>query len=72
MIIYLGVVMFAIFHETHTPEKVLSDSDFWIRHAEVWIRIELIVFFFQILCSCIFLAVMQCKGEFGKNLDPNF
>ena len=57
MIIYLGVVMFAIFHETHVTNESLNNKDFWIRHSEVWIRIELIVFFVQILSSCLFLMV---------------
>ena len=46
MVFYLGCIMFAIYHETHTkPEEGIKNSDFWIRHSEVWIRIELIIFF---------------------------
>lgn len=72
MILYLGTVLFAIYHETHTSEKSLNDGDFWIRHSEVWIRLELIVFFFQILCSSLFLLAIQINGELGNNNDPNF
>jgi cytochrome bd-type quinol oxidase subunit 2 len=71
MVFYLGVIMFAIFHETHTTDAML-DKDFWIRHSEVWIRIELIIFFIQILCSTIFLMGVQINGEMGRNNDPNF
>jgi hypothetical protein len=72
MVIYLGTVMYAIFHETHTTNDAMKVDDFWIRHSEVWIRIELIVFFFQILCSSLFLMAIQINGELGNNNDPNF
>jgi hypothetical protein len=45
MFLYLSFIMYAIFHETQILDAVNSD-DYWIRHAEVWIRMELIVFFF--------------------------
>ena len=72
MIIYLGTILFAVFHETKTTVAALNDDDFWIRHSEVWIRIELIVFFVQILCSSLYLLVIQINGELGYNNDPNF
>ena len=72
MVFYLGCILFAVFHETHTTTEAMKDPDFWLRHSEVWIRIELIVFFFQILCSCLFLLAIQINGELGNNNDPNF
>ena len=62
---YLGAILFAVYHECQITVAALSDEDFWIRHAEVWIRIELVVFFVQILCSSVFLIYMQIKGELG-------
>jgi hypothetical protein len=45
MFFYLSFIMYAIFHETQSGDA-LSSNDWWERHAEVWIRIELIIFFF--------------------------
>lgn len=38
----------------------------------MWILIELLVFFGQVLCSVFFLFIIQLKGEFGFNMDPTF
>ena len=72
MVFYLGAILYAIFHETHIDtNEILETGGFWIRHAEVWIRIELIVFFMQILCSSLYLFIVQIRGELGRNNDPN-
>lgn len=73
MFFYLCSILFAIFHETQ-PETAdaLKNKDWWIRHAEVFILIELVIFFSQILCSTFFLIGLQIRGELGYNNDPNF
>ena len=72
MVIYLGAVLYAIFHETHMDQSdVIINGGFWVRHAEVWIRIELVVFFMQIFSSTIFLFFVQIRAELGRDNDPN-
>ena len=70
MIVYTGSIIFAIFHETHTIDGI-SNKDFWISHSEVFILLELLVFFGQILCSTIFLFIVQMQGECGVVNDVN-
>jgi len=61
--------MLAIYHETHTRGALKSD-DYWIRHSEMFILIELLVFFGQILCSTFFILGIQIRGELGYDNDP--
>jgi hypothetical protein len=73
MFFYLATIIYAIYHETHTnTTKTLNDGDYFISHAEVWILIELVVFFAQTLCSTFFILGMQIRGELGHNNDPLF
>lgn len=71
MFFYLGAAMYALFHETQT-RKALENPDRWIRHAEMWILIELIVFFGQVFCSVFFIFGVELRGVLGVNTDPNF
>jgi hypothetical protein len=43
----------------------------WYNKAEWWLKIELLVFFGQVLCSVFYLLGQQIRGELGLNLDPN-
>ena len=71
LFLYLGAVMYAIFHEQQYAAIKFVDTspsqDFlaWYEKAEWWILIELLVFFGQVLCSVFYLLGMQIKGEFG-------
>lgn len=69
LFLYLGAVMYAIFHEQQYAAIKFVDAseDFvaWYDKAEWWILIELLVFFGQVLCSVFYLLGMQIKGEFG-------
>ena len=70
---YLGAIIFGIYHETHTnTQDALNSKDYWINHAELFILIEQLVFFGQILCSTFVLLGYQIRGELGHNNDPNF
>lgn len=70
LFVYLGSILYAIFHE----QKVMNqkNDDLWYKRAELWILLELLVFFGQVLCSVFYLFGLQIKGEFGLSNDPLF
>lgn len=76
MFIYLGSIIYAVFHETHTDTMSIllkSGEDYhWLRHSEVWILTEILVFFGAIFSSTFYLLTLQILGEAGQNNDPNF
>ncbi len=44
MFVYLLATMYALFHELQTTSALLN-SNHWIRTAEMWILVEMVVFF---------------------------
>lgn len=65
---YIGSAMYTIFHESHAK----PDNDPWIVHAEIWIFLEMVVFFGLIASSIFYLLGVQLKGLLGHNMDPLF
>ena len=58
LFVYVGSVMYAIFHESNYLKEKEHDRAQWSVHAEVWLLMELLVFFGQVLCSVFFLFGM--------------
>ena len=65
---YVGSALYTIFHESHKKPS----EDKWIRHAEIWIFLEMLVFFGLIISSIFYLFGVQIKGLMGHNMDPLF
>jgi hypothetical protein len=76
LFVYVGSVMYAIFHEQQYLKRLKKaekpEEDEWNQRADVWILLEMLVFFGQVLCSVFFLMALQCKSVMGHNLDPTF
>lgn len=69
LFVYMGAILYAIFFEQKYLTKIKNDP--WEEQASMWIIVELLVFFGQVLCSVFFLIGMQIRGEFGYDLDPH-
>lgn len=64
LIVYQGTVFYELFFLLHNP--LIKETEGFEKIAKEWVIIEMIIYFFQIFNTAIFLLYIVIRGELGK------